>query len=275
MPDIRIVDPAALPGAPDPLPKGWDAADWDVPGECDATEAILSAAVAPAPPVVELVAIDPTYPAEIILPRAIIAVVPGDGTPLPAGDIGLLAGAGGERKSTLTLHMAIAAAAADDGALVSPFTGLPAMVEEGDPFTTGESQIAVCGGPVAMASWEDAAPWLAKRSRAIAKALDERSGSKRHTRILTDSKRLASVQLGYGEPLFGVPAGQDTRAMPTPQAWMAAPLGRCARHWREPDRGRPDQSWLRHGRDMVRPRLVCCSGPSRNNCKRSPTMAPV
>ena len=217
MPDIRIVDPAALPGAPDPLPKGWDAADWDVPGESDATEVILSAAVAPAPPVVELVAIDPTYPAEIVLPRAIIASEPGAGVALPAGEIGLLAGAGGACKSTLTLHMAIAAAAADDGALVSPFTGLPVVVEEGDPFTTGESQIAVCGGSVCMATWEDAAPWLAKRSRAIAKALDERSGSTRHTRVLTDAARLSSVQLGYDTPLFGIPPGSDSRTLPAPQ----------------------------------------------------------
>ena len=62
------------------------------------------------------------------------------------------------------------------------------------------------------------APWLAVRARAIAEHLDHQSHSERHTHILTDARRLASVQLGYGEPLFGVTAADDRYALPHPIA---------------------------------------------------------
>ena len=106
-----------------------------------------------------------------------------------------------------------AADAAEDGALVSPFTGLP--VQGDDPFVVGGLGLAVRGGPVCMASWEDAAPWLAKMARASAEHLDALSQSHRHTRVLKDARRLASVQLGYNEPLFGVTAADDRYTLPT------------------------------------------------------------
>ena len=112
-----------------------------------------------------------------------------------------------------------AADAAEDGALVSPFTGLP--VQGDDPFTVGGLGLAVRGGPVCMASWEDAAPWLAKMARASAEHLDALSKSHRHTRVLKDARRLASVQLGYNEPLFGVTAADDRYTLPhtIPAGW--------------------------------------------------------
>ena len=174
--------------------------------------AVVTAAT---PDAVALVSIDPTYPAAIQLPAAIIALEPGHGIPLPAGEVGILAGQGGERKSTLTIQMAIAAAAAEDGALVSPFTGR--AVDPDDPFQVGGG-LAVRGGPVCMATWEDAAPWLAVRARACAEHLDRQSGSERHTRVLTDAARVASVQLGNGSPLFGVTAADDRYALPHPIA---------------------------------------------------------
>ena len=201
---ITVLDPSKLPGVPQPLPKGWGAADWDVPDGTDVVAALRGAVtVTSAAPTVELVPIDPTYPTEIVLPPAIIALEPDRGIPLPAGDVGILAGQGGERKSTLTIQMAVAAAAAEDGALVSPFTGL--AVDTNDPFIVGgDVGLAVRGGPVCMASWEDAAPWLATRARACAEHLDAQSHSTRHTRVLRDAQRLASVQMSA--PLFGVTA---------------------------------------------------------------------
>ena len=180
---------------------------------------LRGAVVAPnVPEAAVLVSIDPTYPTDIKLPQAIIALEPNHGIPLPAGDVGILAGQGGERKSTLTIQMAIAAAAAEDGALVSPFSGLE--INPDDLFTLGGG-LAVRGGPVCMATWEDAAPWLAVRARAIAAHLDSCSNSTRHTRILTDATRLASVQLGYGEALYGVTAADDRYALPhiIPAGW--------------------------------------------------------
>ena len=45
---VLVLDPSKLPGAPDPLPKGWGAADWQPREELDVTEAILEAAAPPA-----------------------------------------------------------------------------------------------------------------------------------------------------------------------------------------------------------------------------------
>ena len=213
---LFVLDPAKLPGTPKTLPKGWGANDWDCPDGVDVLEALRGAVAAPdVPSAPTLVSIDPTYPVGIELPPAIISLEPDKGIPLPAGEVGILAGQGGERKSTLTIQMAIAAAAAEDGALVSPFTGL--TVNTDDPFIVkGGVGLAVRGGPVCMATWEDAAPWLAKRARACAEYLDAQSDSTRHTRVLTDASRLASVQLGSGQPLYGVTATDDRYMMPHP-----------------------------------------------------------
>ena len=140
---LYVLDPAKLTGAPETFPKGWGAADWDAPDDVDVLAALLGAVVTAATPdAVALVSIDPTYPAAIQLPAAIIALEPGHGIPLPAGEVGILAGQGGERKSTLTIQMAIAAAAAEDGALVSPFTGR--AVDPDDPFQVGA--VSRCAG---------------------------------------------------------------------------------------------------------------------------------
>ena len=40
---VRAVDPAVLPGAPEPLPKGWDAADWQPPAGTDIADAVRAA----------------------------------------------------------------------------------------------------------------------------------------------------------------------------------------------------------------------------------------
>ena len=114
---LFVLDPSKLPGVPSPLPKGWGANDWDMPRWVDVLEALRGAVVAPDDVQTSstLVSIDPTYPTDIELPPAIIALEPDRGIPLPAGEVGLLAGQGGERKSTLTIQMGIAAAAAEDG----------------------------------------------------------------------------------------------------------------------------------------------------------------
>ena len=41
---VHVLDPTKLPGAPDPLPKGWGMADWDVPDGVDALAAMRAAA---------------------------------------------------------------------------------------------------------------------------------------------------------------------------------------------------------------------------------------
>ena len=90
---LFVLDPSKLPGAPETLPKGWGANDWDCPEGVDVLDAIRCGVIRPdvADPVA-LVSIDPTYPNNIELPPAIIALEPDRGIPLPAGEVGLLAG---------------------------------------------------------------------------------------------------------------------------------------------------------------------------------------
>ena len=40
---VYVLDPSKLPGVPDPLPKGWGAADWDIPDGVDVPEALRGA----------------------------------------------------------------------------------------------------------------------------------------------------------------------------------------------------------------------------------------
>ena len=66
-----------------------------------------------------------------------------------------------------------------------------------------------------MASWEDRPPWIAMRARAIADWLDSTCGdsSGRHRAAIRDPMRVASASLGYSEPIFGLSAGEDVRAV--------------------------------------------------------------
>ena len=88
---LFVLDPTKLPGAPDPLQKGWGATIGISRG-VDALEALRGAVVtATTPDAVALVSLDPTYPNAIVLPPAIIALEPNRGTPLPGrrrGDLG-------------------------------------------------------------------------------------------------------------------------------------------------------------------------------------------
>ena len=91
------------------------------------------------------------------LPDPVIAV--GDGTRplLPVGEVGLLAGAGGQGKSTLSMQIAVRAAGTPNGALAAVCDG------------SGPGALMVAGGPAVMVGYEDAAPWLHWRaSRAAA-----------------------------------------------------------------------------------------------------------
>lgn len=67
-----------------------------------------------------------------------------DGAILTAGNVGILAGAGGAAKSTLALQIALQAAATTEGAYGELADGL----------------LSVRGGPVLMAVYEDSLPWL-------------------------------------------------------------------------------------------------------------------
>ena len=110
---ILVIDPAAVLGT-DP-PPGWDAADWDPSDAVDVDEWIARAAVkwsAQDPPAPDetpsAAATDPAPRAPVPLdafpdhvpvplPPAVLAL--GDhGTLLPVGEVGIIAGAGGEGK---------------------------------------------------------------------------------------------------------------------------------------------------------------------------------
>ena len=200
---VAVLDPALLPDCPDPLPKGWDAADWMPAPDLDTVHAIQQAAGVGR--LADLVALDTWDPDHAIpLPNPVIAL--GEhGNPLPMGETAILAGSGGEGKSRLSLQWAIAAAAADDSVMVCPFSGQPLDATGADPFTVGSTdQLTIRGGPVVMVSWEDRPPWLAHRARIIAAYLDTASGTTRHAKVIRNSDRIASMALGYSEPLFGV-----------------------------------------------------------------------
>ena len=148
---------------------------------------------------------------DLPLPEAVLAR--GHAPLVPVGEIGLLAGFGGGGKSRLVAQMAAAAAGAEDGELVpvlhpcTASTGRPGM---GDA-------LRVRGGPVVLAGYEDAAPWVRWRTAAAAKWLDGGGSGGRCAAAVDDLERLSAAVLEG--PLFA-PAGGDLAAAPTP-AWHA------------------------------------------------------
>lgn len=218
--------------------KGDDAADWRPAAGVDVVGTLRTVAERWVEPATAFATkpLDP-FPAgvPVPLPLRILGLGPA-GNLLPAGEVGILAGSGGEGKSRLTLQMAIVAAAGEDGAMLCPFTAdsVPETAAgAADPFTPGAaSRITVRGGPVVMVSWEDRAPWIAIRAREIAAHLDRLAGAgTRHQDVIRDPERMASVELRYSEHLFGVEPGTG--------AQIARPLAGWEPMWRVIERLRP------------------------------------
>ena len=154
-------------------------------------------------PAVAFGAADPDPDGEVALPAPILEDGAG-GVPLPAGEVGLLAGAGGGGKSRAVLQIAVAAAAA--------------VGKTGIPFPGGGLRVA--SGPVVMLGYEDAAAWLAWRARRLARWLDRREGGdvRRHSLAIADPERLSVAVADYDAALFGVRLGDDAGALPRPLA---------------------------------------------------------
>ena len=147
---------------------------------------------APAPPAavaVRMVTGDPPAPV-LSIPRPDGRR---DGAVLSVGTVGLLAGAGGAAKTTLALQVALAAAATPDGA---------------DREACGGALI-VAGGPVVVATYEDAPPVIRDRVLRMvehgANLSDELDHGLDHLHLLDLS----------GWPLYGPPAGFGYSAPPT------------------------------------------------------------
>lgn len=136
------------------------------------------------------------------LPKTIIGFK--DAALLPAGEVGLLASAGGAGKSRLTLQIAAAAAGA--------------IADYADPFPgRGRHDLRIASGPVLMVGWEDAAPWVTLRARAAAEHLDRRAGgsTNRHRFAISDPERLSVAVLD--EPIYGIRAtDRREEALPRP-----------------------------------------------------------
>ena len=156
-------------------------------------------------------AVDPTWPdGEIELPLGILTRQRGQhhaDAILPAGEVGVLAGAGGGGKSRLAMQIAVAGAGAVNGT-VRPLLG-------------EDTELRVGAGPALLVTWEDARPWLAWRARQIARLLDraadaaeERPAGQttRHRDAAADATRLAAVVLDG--PLFGLRPGAGPGAIP-------------------------------------------------------------
>ena len=197
--------------------KGQDAADWiPIPG-VDVVSALRPALMSMAAPARDLEPIDRYGGSEVPLPVPIIAF--GRGNLLPAGDVAIIAGAGGEGKSRLTLQMAIVAAAGEPGAMLCPFSAAEVSPPDGSPFNLGEGgRLSVRGGPVVMVSWEDREPWLAQRARHVAEDLDRATNDRRHRDVIGDASRVVSVALRYSEALFGVADGERRDSATRPLA---------------------------------------------------------
>ena len=145
------------------------------------------APAAPAPVAVRNVTGDP--------PRAVLSIPRHDGrrdgAVLSVGTVALLAGAGGASKTTLSLQIALTAAATADGA---------------DREACGGALI-VAGGPVILATYEDALPVLRDRTLRMA----ERGGAS----LTAGLDRLHLLDLA-GWPLYGPPDGMGYSAPPGP-----------------------------------------------------------
>ena len=111
-----------------------------------------------------------------------------DGAVLSVGTVALLAGAGGASKTTLALQIALTAAATTDGA---------------DREACGGALI-VAGGPVVVATYEDALPVLRDRTSRMVE---------RGAHLDDGLDRLHLLDLA-GWPLYGPPAGFGYSAPP-------------------------------------------------------------
>ena len=118
-----------------------------------------------------------------------------DGAVLSVGTVGLLAGAGGAAKTTVALQCALTAAATPDGA---------------DRPACGGALI-VAGGPVVMASYEDALPVIRDRVLRMVE---------RGAHLVDGLDRLHLLDLA-GWPLYGPPDGMGYSAPPAPAAGWA------------------------------------------------------
>ena len=111
-----------------------------------------------------------------------------DGAVLSVGTVALLAGAGGAAKTTLALQIALTAAATPDGAAGEACGGA----------------LIVAGGPVVVATYEDALPVLRDRTLRMVE---------RGATLADGLDRLHLLDLA-GWPLYGPPAGAGYSAPP-------------------------------------------------------------
>ena len=134
---------------------------------------------------------------DVTLPETIIGR--GSGCVLPVGEVGVLAGAGGQGKSLLSLQIALAAASTLEGSRARPFERVGASGLRPGALVPGAGDaIEVVGGPVVLLGWEDRAQWVRWRLREIAKWRGV-SG--------VDPERLSFATTD--RPLFAVPAGRS------------------------------------------------------------------
>ena len=89
-------------------------------------------------------AADPTGPnGDLKFPKGILTRAEDRGIILPAGEVGMLAGAGGTGKSRLALQLAVAMAGGMDDGAIQPIPG------------TVDSGVRVCAGPAVLIGYED------------------------------------------------------------------------------------------------------------------------
>ena len=198
---LAVLDPPQPPPSKLISPDLWRAVEYlrraDAKDDGERREAVslLSAALNPPPPAppppvaVRRVTGDPPAPV-LSIPRPDGRR---DGAVLSVGTVGLLAGAGGAAKTTLALQVALAAAATPDGA---------------DREACGGALI-VAGGPVVVATYEDAPPVIRDRVLRMVEHGANLSDGLDHG---LDHLHLLDLS---GWPLYGPPAGFGYSAPPT------------------------------------------------------------
>ena len=140
---------------------------------------------------------------DVTLPETIIGRGRGRGCVLPVGEVGVLAGAGGQGKSLLSLQIALAAATSIEGYMARPFERAGALQPSALRPGAGDA-FEVVGGPVVLLGYEDRAQWVRWRLREIARW---RGGG-----VVVDSDRLSFACVDRA--LFAVPAGDRRDALP-------------------------------------------------------------
>ena len=192
---LAVLDPPAPPPSDAVTPELLRAAEYtktaDDAGERREAVSLWRAALDPPPPAppapvaVRMVTGDPPAPV-LSIPRPDGRR---DGAVLSVGTAALLAGAGGAAKTTLALQIALTAAATPDGAA-------------GDVC---DGALIVAGGPVVVATYEDALPVLRDRTLRMVERAD---------RLGDGLDRMHLLDLA-GWPLYGPPAGLGYSAPPT------------------------------------------------------------